>query len=114
MITVRQLVPMDAVGRTHASSVRAPLRRSDAESETVTQLLDPLNESALPLRPAVVHAAFEIVPVLPFPDASLTVVPAPSLNEYAATSPGIVASVVALATFEYGPRFPAASVARTR
>src|SRR2546425_301892 len=74
----------------------------------------PLNPSALPTSPAVVHVAPLIVPVLLFPEESATVVPAPSANPYAATSPATVFGVVALATFEYGPRLPAASVARTR
>jgi len=59
--------------------------------------------------------AVPIVPALPVPDASATVVPVPSLKEYAATGDGPPpARVVAVAVFEYGPRFVAASVARTR
>jgi hypothetical protein len=53
------------------------------------------------------------VPVLPFPDRSLTVEPVPSSKLYAATRPEMVAKVVAVAVFEYGLKFPAASVAFT-
>ena len=53
----------------------------------VTNEFVPLNDSALPYLPAVVQVAFVIVPVLPFPDASGTVVPVPWLNEYDATRP---------------------------
>src|SRR5512135_1695541 len=67
------------------------VRCSEAESGMVTRALVPLNTSALPDLPALVHVAFAIVPVFPFPDASATVVPVPSLNEYAAIRPGIVA-----------------------
>jgi hypothetical protein len=59
-----------------------------------------LNTSALPNFPDVVHVVFATVPVFPVPEESFTVVPEPSLNEYAATKPGIVACVVALATLE--------------
>jgi len=103
-----------AVGYTHASSVIPVVSPSDPVFGTVTLALVPLNTSALPYRPAVVHVAPLSVPVWLFPDASPTVVPVPSLNAYAATSPAIGAGVVALATFEYPLGFPAASVARTR
>jgi hypothetical protein len=52
-----------------------------------TRALLPLKTSAFPYFPAVVQVAFAIVPVFPFPEESATVVPVPSLNEYAATSP---------------------------
>src|SRR5260370_742754 len=54
-----------------------------------TRALVPLKTSALPYFPAVVQVAFAIVPVFPFPEESATVVPVPSLNEYAATNPEI-------------------------
>ena len=66
----------------------------------MTSALVPLNCSALPYLPAVAQVAFVIVPLLPFPDASVTVVPDPSSNPYAATSPDGAAGVVALAVFE--------------
>src|SRR5258708_21796023 len=60
----------------------------DAELSMVIQLEAPSNVSAPPNRPAAVHVAPPpIVPVLPLPDRSVTVVPVPSLNPYAATSP---------------------------
>jgi hypothetical protein len=90
------------------------LRRKLAESGIVISALVPLKTSALPYLPAAVQVAFWIVPVFPLPEESLTIDPAPSSNEYAATSSGTVASIVTFATFEYGPRLPAASVARTR
>jgi hypothetical protein len=82
----------------------------------VTRALVPLNANPLPYLPEAVHVAPLIVPVFPFPEASATVAPVPSLKEYAATSPveGGAFEVVALATLEYALRFPAASVARTR
>src|SRR4051812_14998640 len=78
-------VPFTVVGRTHASNVMPLVSRSVAASGTVTRAVVPLNDSAPPDLPAAVHVAPVIVPVLPFPDASLTVVPVPSLNAYAAT-----------------------------
>src|SRR5258706_1027000 len=78
---------LTAVGFTHASSVIAALRRNDVVPGTVTSALDPLNTSAPPSRPAVVHVALLVVPLLPLPDASLADVPLPSSNEYAATRP---------------------------
>src|SRR5579871_6143999 len=101
-------------GFTQASKVIPVVRSKDAASLIVTQALLPLNTSAFPYFPAVVQVAFAIVPVFPFPDASVTVLPVPSLNEYAATNPETNVPVVALAVFEYGLRLPAASVARTR
>src|SRR6267142_1489422 len=83
--TLRQPVP--DVGFTHASMVIPLVRSSDAASATVTHALVPLNDSALPYLPAVVHVALEIVPVLFCPDASLVCTPLPSLNPNAATSP---------------------------
>jgi hypothetical protein len=53
----------------------------------VTIALVPLNSSASPNLPAVDQVAFVIVPLLAFPDASVTVVPDPSSNPYAATRP---------------------------
>ena len=47
----------------------------------------PLNESALPFFPAVVHVAPTSDPVCPKPVASTVVLPLPSLKAYAATSP---------------------------
>jgi hypothetical protein len=90
------------------------LSRREDESGTVTRALEPLNESALPYLPAVDQAAVPIDPPFPLPDASATLVPPPSLNEYAATSPVDAAGVVAEAVVEYGPRLRAASWARTR
>src|SRR6478735_8240880 len=101
-------------GLTQASSVIAVVRRNDGASGIVTSALEPLKTSALPNFPLVVHVAFAIAPLLPCPDTSVTAVPAPSSNAYAATSCGLVASVVALGTLEYGLRLAAASVARIR
>jgi hypothetical protein len=56
-------------------------RWSDAASPTSTRAVVPLNASALPHLPAIVHVAVPIVPALPLPEASATVVPVPSLNE---------------------------------
>src|SRR5437868_1224097 len=101
-------------GFTHASSVIPVVRCRETESLIVTRELDPLNTRAPPNLPEVVHVALVTVPTFPMPDESATVVPVPSLNEYAATSPAVVNWVVALATLEYVLRLLAASVARTR
>ena len=74
---------------THASRVIAVVRCNEAESLISTHAFVPLNTSAWPYLPAVVHVAFAMVPVFPVLDASETVVPVPSLNEYAATRPGV-------------------------
>jgi len=66
----------------------------------VTSAFVPLNCSAPPYLPDVDHVAFVIVPLFPLPDALATVVPEPSSNAYAATSPLGPAGVVALAVFE--------------
>ena len=52
----------------------------------------PLNCNASPYLPDVDHVAPEIVPLLSFPEASVTVVPDPSSNAYAATRPEDVAA----------------------
>ena len=105
---------LTAEGLTHASSVIPVDSCSWAALGTETSALPPLNCSALPNFPVAAHVAFEMVPLWPLPDASATVVPDPSSNAYAATSPDGPAGVVALAVLEYVLRLPAASVARTR
>ena len=91
---VRQPPPA-AVGLTQASSVMPIVRSSEALSGTVTKLELPLNDSAPPKRPIGAQPVAVVVPVLPVPDASATVVPAPSLNPYAATWPGAACAGVA-------------------
>src|SRR5690242_14868451 len=76
--------PDTVLGRTQASIVIALLMRSEAESGIETIELLPLNCSALPYLP-VVHCAFAIVPLLPAPDKSLAVLPAPSSKFQAPT-----------------------------
>src|SRR5262245_40198503 len=75
------------VGRTHASSVIAVVRCNDAASAIVTSALTPLNESAPPCLPSLVHVALTIVPLLPLPDQSIAWLPAAVSKEYAATRP---------------------------
>jgi hypothetical protein len=55
----------------------------------VTKAFVPLKIKALPYLPEVVQVAPLMVPLFPSPDASLTTVPLPSLNPYAATRPGV-------------------------
>ena len=86
MTTVRHTPPA-AVGFTQASRVTADVRRREAASATLTMLLVPLNDSALPNLPAVVQVALESVPVLLLPDASTVEVPVPSSKLYEATRP---------------------------
>ena len=77
----------------------------------------PLNTSALPYLPEFVQVAPLIVPLFPFPEASATVVPVPSLNPYAATGviePSGTGGVAAVATAANSLKLPAASSARTR
>src|SRR5436309_13701966 len=88
------------VGFTQASSVIPLVKCSEFESGTFTRALVPLKTSAFPYFPAVVQVAFEIVPLLPLPDRSATVVPEPSLKAYAATRPDAGDWVVAAALFE--------------
>src|SRR5580658_10740772 len=106
-------LPLTTVGYTQASIVMPVLRSSEGASGIVMSEFVPLNTRAFPYLPDVVQVALVIVPVLPFPERSLTVVPVPSSKEYAATSPEIVFNVVAVAVVEYGLKFPAASVALT-
>ena len=69
-----------AAGFTHASSVIPIVRSSELASGTVTQLDEPLKESAPPYLPLNAHAVFVTVPLLPDPETSLTFVPVPSLK----------------------------------
>src|SRR6266508_4033226 len=55
----------------------------------VTSALVPLKLKAVPYLPDAVQVAPLIVPLLPLPDTSVTTVPLPSLNPYAATKPGL-------------------------
>src|SRR5262245_61089799 len=68
------------VGKTHASRVIPTVKSSKLLSAIVTRLPVPLNDSALPYRPAVVQVAPVMVPVFPLPDTSATVGPAPALK----------------------------------
>jgi hypothetical protein len=117
-LTTSVLKSPPAFGLTHASSVMPVVRSRELESGTVTNELEPLNESALPNLPALApaHVALESVPLLPFPDRSAVVEPAPSSKAYAATSPPVGGAVatVALTWLEAALRLPAASSAITR
>src|SRR4051812_21292760 len=98
-----------AAGLTHASSVMPFVRCKSALSATVTQALLPLNDSALPNFPEVVQVALARVPFRPWPDTSPAVVPVPSSNPQAPTSPvgGALVTVTAIAAEVV--LFPAAS-----
>ena len=72
---------LTTVGETQASSVIPVVKASDGEFPIVTIALVPLKTSAPPYLPAAVHVALLIVPLLPWPDRSLTTVPWPSSNE---------------------------------
>ena len=76
---------MTVDGCTQAASVMSVVNRNSGASGIVTFALVPLKTSAPPNLPAVVHVAPLIVPVLLWPEASVTVVPLPSLKLYAAT-----------------------------
>src|SRR5215470_4056843 len=100
-------------GLTQASRVIPLIKWSDGASLIVTRDVAPSKTSALPYLPAAVHVAPVIVPVLPCPEPSPTVVPEPSLNENAAIRLGLIAGVVTLAGLEFGPTLFAASRAAT-
>src|SRR5919204_1590218 len=85
--THRHAVAPSAEGFTHASSVIPLVRSSEFESATVTSVFVPLNESAPSVWPAIDHVPFAIVPLLPVPERSASVVPLPALKLYEATSP---------------------------
>ena len=85
---------------THASKVIPVVNCSEAALLMVTNAPLPLNVNPLPYLPPAVQLTPLIVPLFPLPDASVTVVPAPALNPYAATNPELPAGVVALATAE--------------
>src|SRR4029077_10593100 len=79
---------------------------SDVALLMVTKALDPLKVKALPYLPEVVQVAPLIVPLFPLPDRSLTTVPLPSLNPYAATRPGVGLTVTTkLVLVLLGPSF---------
>src|SRR5690348_1934552 len=77
----------NAVDLIHALMVMLPVNCSDAVLPRFTKAVVPLNVSALPNLPAVVHVAPLSVPVLLFPEASAVVVPVPSLKAYPPTRP---------------------------
>ena len=62
---------LTAVGLTHASSVMPVVRRSDGESAIVTSALVPLNDERVAELADVVHVAFVIVPLFPWPETSV-------------------------------------------
>src|SRR6476620_9027480 len=110
LITAADQSELAAVGFTHASTVIPLVSRNNALSATVTQAFVPLKESALPYLPDVVQAALESVPVSKLPDTSAVVVPVPSSNPHAPTSP--VELLTVTETTDEVVVFPAASRAR--
>src|SRR5262245_14232314 len=104
----------EAVGKIQAARVMAVPRSREGDAGTWTRLLMPSKLRADPKRPWGTQIAPAMVAVLPRPEASAAVVPAPSLKPKAATKPGGVLAVVAVAGLEYALRLPAASEARTR
>ncbi len=61
---------------------------SEAESGTLTTRTRPVERQCVPdTCPPSTRSRLRSCPLLPFPDASATLVPLPSSNEYAATSP---------------------------
>src|SRR5882672_11989017 len=68
-------------GFTQASRVMPLVRWSAATSGMLTKELEaPLNWRAPPYFPDADHTAFEIVPLFPFPETSVRVVPLPWSN----------------------------------
>src|SRR5262249_10112981 len=69
------------------------------------------NCNAPPYLPAVLHVVFETVPLLPFPDASVTVEPEPSSNPYAATkAAGLALAASAFCISAAGLLAPASTI----
>src|SRR5262249_13629445 len=81
-----ELALSSELGLTHASSVIALVKRTEAEFGIVTHEFDPLKESAWPKMPPT-HVPLEICPLLWLPDVSFKVCPWPSLKLYSAMSP---------------------------
>ena len=63
-----------------ALQVMLPVICNKAGLPRSTKLLDPLKLNALPFLPPVVQVAPWRVPVMPWPEASVIVVPVPSLK----------------------------------
>ena len=70
----------DAQGNCQLAITSGLVRSSEDESGTVTMSLIPSKVSAAPDLPEVVHVAPEIVPLLPVPESSWSVVPLPAPN----------------------------------
>jgi len=82
-----------AVGRTQASRVIPEVRSRELLSMTSIRSFVPSKLAAAPNFEVVDHVAPLIsVPLLPLPDLSAAVVPAPSSKEYAATNPELCAN----------------------
>src|SRR4051794_15762180 len=103
-------------GSTQASSVIAVVSCSELALGTFTRASVPLKLSASPNLPAVDQVVFDVAASLPLPEESVTLVPLPSSNEYAATSPvgaPLLEPVVAVSVLPKAPWLPALSTART-
>src|SRR4051794_1910727 len=103
--------PLIAVGLTHASSVIPPVRSNEAESGTLTQLLTPLNDTALPNFPVADHVALASVPLFPRPLMSAGGGPGPSLTPHPPTRVPVV-DTVTLPPADGVSMFPLSSPAR--
>ena len=87
---------------------------SEFASGTVTEAFVPLKESALPNLPAVDQVVFDVVPLLPLPDRSATLVPLPSSKPHAPVRPGSgPLGTTAVISFEAALVLPALSLAVT-
>ena len=75
--------PAASDGREHPRLQRHCRRQIERSRivATVIRAFVPLNESAFPNLPVVTQLALPTAPTFPFPDASATLVPMPSLNE---------------------------------
>src|SRR4051794_2617999 len=87
MTRVRHADPAD--GLIQASSVMPLVRSRELLSATVIQSLVPLKDTPPPNKPLTQRGPLS-VPVLPLPEASAAVVPAPSLKLQAPTSPVVL------------------------
>src|SRR5882724_7478334 len=100
--------PAKLVGLTQASTVKGKVGVSKVFGNTILPFV-PSKDTALPYLPVSQVAPFPSVPSKPLPEASIVVVPVPSLKPKAACSPWLIAAPVAKVKSELAARLPEAS-----
>ena len=105
-----------ALGFTQASRVTSLVASKTEESRHGDPVVDAVERQRAAVLAGSVRVAPEIVPTLPLPEESATLVPDPASNEYAAarlSAAGVAHGVVAALIVDLPDRFPAASNAST-